>query len=160
MIGYLPNYYKNAFGRNVEPALNRLLKGGYLNTSVLEDNISLKTVPELKAILAEHKLKASGKKAELGYRLLDNLPEYELRELFPVGVYRITEKGREALKPYSIIFKNNTHSLGFSYYRLLKEREKYPDKTDEAILTRMLSDDLQKCYQTGDQSRAQDILLV
>ena len=79
----VPPYYENsAFGRNVGPALDRLLQGGYLEVSDLEGNISLRTVPELKEILSAHKLKVSGKKSELVSRLMDSLPEQKLRELF------------------------------------------------------------------------------
>ena len=51
------------------PALHRLLDGGYLEISDIETNISLKTIPDLKAILEEHELKATGKKGELVQRI-------------------------------------------------------------------------------------------
>lgn len=153
-----PYYSETTFGRNVKPALTRLLQGKYLQLSGLEKNISLKTVPELKAILSEHELKVSGKKGELVYRLVENLSEYELKELFPIGVYEITEKGRAALKPYSIISTNDNHALGFSYYRLLKERGKSPHDSDELILTRLLSQELQDCYKNNNQTLYQTVV--
>jgi len=153
----VPPYYEDsAFGRNVGPALNRLLRGGYLETSGLEGNISLKTVPELKEILSAHKLKVSGKKSELVCRLLNSLPEQGLRELFPTGVYIITEKGNRALESYSIIECNDNHRLGFSYYRLLQEREKAsPQDSNEVILTRLLSKEIQDCYKNRNRARFQ-----
>lgn len=118
----------------------------------------MKTIPELKAILAEHELKVSGKKGELIRRLMENLSEHELKELFPVGVYIVTEKGQTALKPYSIITANDRHALGFSYYRLLKEREKKPYDSDEAILAGLLAQEIQDCYKNGDQSNYQAVI--
>lgn len=51
----IPTYYSNsAFGRNVGPALRRLLRGGYLQTGSIERSIGLKQVPELKEILSVH----------------------------------------------------------------------------------------------------------
>lgn len=153
-----PHYSESAFGRNVGPALNRLLKGKYLSLSSLEKNISLKTIPELKAVLADHELKTTGKKGELIARLMSNLSEYELQEIFPISVYMITPAGEEALKPYTIITVNNEHALGFSYYRLLSEREKNPNSSDEDILIKLLNQEIQNCYIAGNQEKYQSII--
>lgn len=62
----VPDYYANsAFGRNVTPALTRLLSKGYLALGNIRKRIALKQVPELKVVLSEHELKVSGRKAEL-----------------------------------------------------------------------------------------------
>lgn len=152
----IPSYYEQtAFGRNVGPALPRLLQNGYLGKSSIEKNISLQKVPELKAILAEKELKVSGTKPELVHRLLDNLDPEELEDLFPVGTYIITKKGETALEPYSIVFANSTYHLGFSAYRLLREKEKTPESSDEDILIRAFSEDIQQCYKEGDMVRYQ-----
>ena len=59
----IPSHYsESAFGRNVGPALKRLLHGGYLDIGDIEESINLKKVPELKAILADKELKVSGNK--------------------------------------------------------------------------------------------------
>lgn len=152
------HYSETAFGRNVGPALNRLLQWGYLERSGLEKNISLKTIPELKSILAEHELKTSGKKGELICRLRNNLSDYELLELFPTSVYSMTEKGRAAIKPYTILRVNDIYSLGFSYYRLLSERENNPNVSDEDLLVRLLSQETQKCYMSRDVSKFQEVV--
>ena len=153
-----PYYEQTAFGRNVGPALPRLLQNGYLSKSGIEKNISLQKIPELKAILAEKELKVSGTKQELVHRLLENISIEELEELFPVGTYIITEKGETALKPYSIVFANSTYHLGFSAYRLLQEKEKTPESSDEDILIRVFSEDIQQCYKQRDMDRYQAIL--
>lgn len=157
----IPSYYSDtAFGRNVGPALERLLAGGYLDIGGIEKSISLKKVPELKAILAEKGLKQSGKKAELVQRLIDNIEPDELEALFPIDVYEITEKGVRALEPYSIIDANIGHALGFSYYRLIAERAAHPEESDHEILSRLLSDDIAESLRSGNKERYQELLLL
>ncbi len=144
----IPQYYlRDAFGKNVGPALQKLLQMGFLKYSNIDRNISLKTVPELKAILSERNLKISGRKTELIQRIIENIPENELNELFPVSVYEITSAGEQAAEPYSIIFESNRMSLGFSYYRLLQEKANNPNKSNEVILAQMLYHDLQATLQ-------------
>lgn len=150
-----PYYAESAFGRNVGPALQRLLEKGYLGTGDMEQRIALKTVPELKAILAERELKVSGNKKELVARLIDNCDDDVLEALFPVNVYQITEAGKAALEPYSIIDDSESHALDFSHYRLLKAKAEHPEMENNIILARMLSSDLQHCYQTQDRSQYQ-----
>ena len=155
----IPAYYaESAFGRNVKPALRRLLDGSFLTTGDIQKSITRKTVPELKSILTEKGLKVSGKKDELIQRLMENLSSQELHKLFPVGVYEITSAGERALDEYAIIFENEDYQLGFSYYRLIQEKDKNPQSTGEAILYRLINEDIQECYRTGDKSRYQLIV--
>lgn len=149
----IPSYYsETAFGRNVEPARERLLADGYLSLGSMEQRIALKTVPELKAILADKELKTSGKKQELVYRILENFDSDVLEALFPINVYCITEKGLSVLEPYSIVEESKSHSLGLSYYRLIQAKEANPSKSDHELLTQLLSEDIQQCYQNQDRS--------
>lgn len=150
----IPAYYDNsAFGKNLKPALERLLDGGYLSLGDLRQRISICTVPELRAVLADRELKVSGNKSDLVSRILANFDEDEIEDRFPVNVYRITEKGTQALAVYSILEDNDAHSLNLSYYRLMKEREAHPSEENNVILTRLLSEDVQECYKTKDRSR-------
>lgn len=155
----VPSHYsESAFGRNVEPALQRLLSCGYLALGDMRQRISLKTVNELKAILSEHELKTSGNKPELIQRILDNFDDDSLEMLFPVNTYRITEEGQRAIEPYSILEDNDTHSLGLSYYRLMQAKKNYPTDDNNTILTRLLSEDVQNCYEKQDRSRYQQVI--
>ena len=147
-----------AFGRNAGPALDRLLEGGYLRRGDIRRNVERKTIPDLKAVLAERELKTSGKKGELVQRLLDNIPPEELEELFPEGVYEMTEKGRRARAPYQVVFENESYGFGFSYYRLMDAKGRNPGEDDAVILTKLLSEDIAECYRTGDRSRYQELL--
>lgn len=155
----IPAYYSDAaFGRNVGPALDRLLSGGYLSLGNMEQRISLKTVPELKAILADRELKISGRKKELVNRILNHFDSETLESLFPVNIYCITDKGFSALEPYSIVFASDAHSLGLSHYRLLQAKKENPDKDDNVILTQLLSGDIQRCYHEGNQFKFQVVI--
>lgn len=135
------------------PELQKFLHKGYLEKSSAEDSIQLKTVPELKSILADKKLKVSGRKSELIDRIMNNFDKSELECLFPVRQYKLTAKGETELDFYSIIFANDRHALGFPYYRLLAEKEKDPFESDQIILTRLLSQDIQDTYRRNDKFR-------
>lgn len=155
----IPDYYADtAFGRNVGPARDRLLEGGYLQLGDIRKSIELKTVPDLKEVLAGKELKTSGKKGELVQRLLDNIPPDELRDLFPVSPYEVTEKGREAFSQYEIIFENQDYGLGLSYYRILDAKSRNPEEEDAVILTKLISEDIEECYRTGNRTRYQEFL--
>lgn len=157
----VPQYYRNtAFGRNVEAALERLLAGGYLRRGDIEKSISLKLVPELKAILSERELKVSGKKAELVQRIMDNIPTDELEDIFSVGVYEITEKGEIAQQPYAAIFESQKHGLGISKYRLIQAKEQHPEDSTEKILLTALKDDLDSALQNGQKDEYQRTALA
>lgn len=155
----VPQYYmRTPFGKNVKEALPRLLDGGYLEQGDLEQRVSLKKVPELKAILSEHQLKVSGTKKELVHRVLDHFDPKDLEEMFPENVYHISEKGRQAMEPYSIIRDNDAHALGLSYYRLMQAKEAQPDEENNVILTQLLSEDIQKCYQEQNRAEYQRVI--
>lgn len=155
----IPDYYADtAFGRNVGPARDRLLEGGYLQLGDIRKSIELKTVSDLKEVLAGKELKTSGKKGELVQRLLDNIPPDELRDLFPVSPYEVTEKGREAFSQYEIIFENQDYGLGLSYYRILDAKSRNPEEEDAVILTKLISEDIEECYRTGNRTRYQEFL--
>lgn len=146
----VPDYYSNsAFGRNVTPALTRLLNKGYLDMGDTRKRISLKQIPELKAVLSEHNLKISGRKAELIQRLIDNLPSEKLNAIFPVNVYEITDKGLAVLEAYSIYFDNENLGLGFPHYRLMQEKEKNPQSDNESIFLRLLAENINRASKSG-----------
>ena len=149
----IPTYYcETSFGRNAGPALERLLSNGYLTLGNMDQRISLRTVSELKAILADRELKTTGRKKELVNRILENFDYDTLEGFFPVNVYCITEKGKDALEPYSIVEDSKAHSLGLSYYRLLQAKEENPETENNIILTQLLFEDVQRCQQDQDRS--------
>jgi len=124
-----------------------------LEISDIETNISLKTIPDLKAVLAEHDLKTTGKKGELVQRLLNNVPIEELESIFPVGKYELTEKGKSALVPYEIFDLNKRYSLGFSHYRLIKKKSQNPNDPPEDLIKSLLEEDMKTCYRENDRAK-------
>lgn len=157
----IPSYYSDsAFGKTVSDALPKFLDLGYLSFGDVRQRISLKTVPELKTILADYELKTSGTKSELITRIIDNLSIESIEEIFPVNIYQITEKGNRAIARYSLIEKNDQHALGLSYYRLMHAKEIYPKDDDNVILTRLLSEDIQNCYMNQDKIGFQHTITI
>lgn len=144
------NYSESAVGNIIEPI--RFLERGYLEKSPAADSIELKTVPELKAILADRELKISGNKSELINRIISNIDTDDLEDLFPLRKYRLTEKGEKAIEPYDLVFESENHALGFSFYRLMKEKERTPFDSNNAILTRLLFQDVQDAYKRNDKN--------
>ena len=78
--------------------------------------------------------------------------------MFPENVYHISEKGRQAMEPYSILRDNDAHALGLSYYRLMQAKEAQPDEENNVILTQLLSEDIQKCYQEQNRAAFQRVI--
>ena len=150
-----PYYASSSFGRNVAPALSQFLADGYLRLGDGETRVSLYTVPELKAVLSARKLKVSGKKDDLVRRILENLSPQEIEAAFPVNAYVLTDKGRDALAPYSILDASDSHGLSFSHYRLIREKAASPHEEDCDILLRMLFEDLDRYHAEGAQESYQ-----
>jgi len=143
----IPSYYqKDYLYKDAAPALERFLEKGYLQKSGLEKNIALKTIPELKEVLAAHGMKTTGKKPELVSRLLENLPADTLEQLFPVGVYRITETGQAALAPYDLLLESDQYGLTFPYFRLIQARKAYPTASGREIFAKLFAEDIEKSY--------------
>ena len=145
------SYACSSFGQNAGPALSRFLADGYLRLGDDETRVSLKTVPELKSVLSTRKLKVSGKKDELVRRILENLSPQEIEAAFPVNACVLTDKGRDALAPYSILDASDGHGLNFSHYRLIREKAASPNEEDDDILLRMLFEDLDRYHASGSQ---------
>lgn len=76
------------------------LKEGFLCLSTMEYDLSGATVPELKSALSSHKLKSSGKKADLISRILTNFTEEEIRVIAPDSYYLLTQKGQAAIEKW------------------------------------------------------------
>src|SRR5690625_3623368 len=90
LLHYAPSYYIDEesfqgfwwykYGvRDVKQSLSSLLDRGYLEVGSLQSAIEKETVATLKDILRENNLKVSGKKAELVQRLLDEVPDGQLK---------------------------------------------------------------------------------
>jgi len=98
-----------------------LLERGFLQLGGIESSLNMATVDLLKDILADSKLKVSGKKVELIKRLIDNIPPEILSEKYKKRVYQLTELGKEELKRESyVIFAHEHPSRYFNIWDLNK----------------------------------------
>lgn len=118
----------------------KFIQEGYLRTTTCYENIWFRTVPELKAILAEKELKVSGKKSELVQRIIDNFDDFDIEDMFYAGKYKLTEKGTDTILQNSIYLRN---PYGFPFLRLKDAKESYPDATDEEIHEKLLIEDFE-----------------
>lgn len=144
-------YINDATRESLTEALPRLLGLGLISEGDIRDKISLKTVPELKNVLRNANLKVSGNKSELIQRILDNFPESTLNALFPISKYHITEAGKKALEPYSIVLLANTYYyINISYYLLMQAKADNPDQSDEEIILNLMIDHATKLHKNGE----------
>lgn len=108
LLSYAPTYYlgKNSFPKfwwykygikDVDKWLKSLKKRGFLKTGSIESTIRNETTDDLKEVLSANKLKVTGSKAELVKRLLEEVPEEKLNNLFRDRTYELTELGEEVL---------------------------------------------------------------
>lgn len=89
----------------------RLCENGLLSANEnYAFNASKCTVTELKAIAMDHEILATGKKAELVERILNNLSESEVSNLFSGIYFRLTDKG-------TALLENSKHLILFHQQR-------------------------------------------
>lgn len=109
VLDYAPSYFIGDKGpfqgfwwykygvSDVSKVLNDLYSRGFLETGSLANTIGGLTAADLKVELKKYGLKASGKKADLVNRLLNEAPIEKLEMSFPRRRYSCTEKGKIAL---------------------------------------------------------------
>lgn len=102
----IAGYWTHEYNLNYQKTLEKLFKCGYLTFSDYKFNMTQCKVDELKNVLKSHGLKVSGKKADLINRLIENLPEDELKELFSESCFMITDAG-------ATIIEKNSHIMYF-----------------------------------------------
>lgn len=144
-------YIDGATCESLKRDLSHFLDLGLLTKGDIRDRITLKTVPELKEFLRNANLKVSGNKPELVQRILDNFSESQLSNYFSVSKYRLTEAGKAALEPYSIVFlANQYYHFNISYYRMMQAKADNPGKTDEEILLPLMLESAESLYKKGE----------
>lgn len=92
--------FKYEFNLNYPKTLSMLKKMGLIRIGSLQENLALYTMNELKSILKENNLPASGKKEDLIKRLNDNNVNLESR--CTKKMYLLTETGKKIVRQYEI----------------------------------------------------------
>lgn len=107
MLDYAPKYkykgnndfqgfWKYRYNTKPQAILDKLENSGLIKCGSIEQSLKYATITELKPALKQYNLKLSGKKQELIDRLLDNVNEEELTNIFKSHFhYDLTEKGLE-----------------------------------------------------------------
>lgn len=139
VLSYAPTFYTDGnnnfqgfwwykYGiKDMNKILDSLLDREFIRVGSVESAMWKSTVVELKDVLRENEQKVSGKKEVLIKRLLDEVEEEKLNDVFPRRTYETTDLGEEVLKrnehiPY--IHRNNIGELDiFSLNELVKELE-------------------------------------
>ncbi|HHX60381.1 MAG TPA: SAP domain-containing protein [Epulopiscium sp.] len=97
--------------RDVQAVLSSLNDRGFLQIGDIGSALEKQNVSVLKEVLRKYDLKVSGKKVELIERVIDNIPEEEIKALFPKRTYALTELGKAALEEEAYVPYIHKHSI-------------------------------------------------
>lgn len=107
----LSEYWQSNVGQDYKERLDWLCKNGYLEIGSAKDALHHLTIPDLKDILRDHKLKVSGKKDDIIQRILDNIPIEDYQENLP-KIYVLSETGKTEVDSHADEL-NTIKSYGF-----------------------------------------------
>lgn len=120
-------YYKYAVD---DPAalLKSLERRGFIQEGTATDSLSSLTIPELKSILLESNLKATGKKVDLVSRIANNVAPAVIERKVTHRLYVLTELGKEELAENEYVMYLHSHNIGVSVWDINKDMQGYPTK--------------------------------
>lgn len=111
-LNYFPNFWLDLYRiHDVTKYFDMLLKKGFLKIGDVNQCVEHATASELKRILTEHNLSATGKKAELIKRTLDNINVEDLEQTFSFRFLQLTELGKKELVENEYLMVTNNHEL-------------------------------------------------
>lgn len=119
-------YYKYAVddpGRLLESLKER----GFIREATAKESLSTLTVPELKAIIADENLKATGKKAELISFISENISENVLEKKVVSRNYVLTDLGNAELQENQYVLYMHNYKYGnISVWDINRQMQGYP----------------------------------
>ena len=126
-----PKFWWYDYGiRDVDVALKSLKDRDFLKIGSLKSAIENETVAVLKDILKNNNMKVSGKKAQLVQRILEELPEKELKNCFTKYTYELTDSGKTILDNEKHILYIHRHRIEdldiWSLNKMVQERAGIP----------------------------------
>ena len=86
-----------------------MIQAGYLEPAPIADILAAMKLAELKDILQQNGLNASGKKATLIDSIIANIPEKTLTAMFPEKKYVLSDTGKAFLEEHADYVKLNAH---------------------------------------------------
>ena len=108
----LSEYHQDLTGPDYRERLNWLCKNGYLTIGAPEEALHHLTVPVLKDILRNQKLKLSGKKDVLIQRIIENIPIEKYQAQLP-KIYVQSEKGKKEVTRHAAYLESSKNYYGF-----------------------------------------------
>lgn len=140
MLSYAP-YYKtegNSFPKfwhydfgvdDPQALLDMLLEHGFIRIATAKESIEKLKIAELKEILSEHGIKATGKKADLVLSVQENISEEDLSQKIPVRRYALTELGEQELKENEYVtYFGGSNKYGMTVWDMNLLIQNYPHK--------------------------------
>lgn len=97
--------------RDVQAVLSSLVKRGFLQIGNLRAALEKQTSAAITEVLKARNIKATGKKADLIQRALDEIPESELNQIFPKRTFVPTDVGRAEINEAAYIIYIHHHSV-------------------------------------------------
>lgn len=122
----LPGYFTYDYKVDIDGTIDILLCEEYLSFAPVEFTLSKATVAELKALLKDNGLKATGKKEDLVACICENIPDGILAQ-YNDKYYQLTEKGKEIVEANDHIhfFHSVYNKVGISIYEADEYRKKH-----------------------------------
>ena len=148
----IAGYWTHEYKLNYQKVLEKLFKSGYLTFSDYKFNMSKTKTDEIKKVLASHSLKLSGKKQDLIDRLIENVPEEELKKLFSSSYFMLTESGSALISKNAHIMYFHRHLNQFSIPVVEADSYKklHPNCTEFEIALSMLNKRASKYLSSKD----------
>lgn len=140
MLSYAP-YYKtegNSFPQfwhydfgvdDPQAILDMLLEHGFIRIATAKESVEKLKVAELKEILSEHGIKATGKKSDLVLSVQENISEEDLAQKIPVRRYALTELGEQELNENEYVtYFGGSNKYGLTVWDMNLLIQNYPHK--------------------------------
>lgn len=133
-LNRFPNFWFDLYGiHDVTKHFDMLLKKGFLKIGDVNQCVEHATVVELKKILTEHDLSATGNKAELVKRTLNNINVVDLEQIFSFRYLQLTELGEIELVENEYLMITDNHEL--SIWSINRLHNAFPNQNINDILS-------------------------
>lgn len=118
----LPGYFTHEYGIDYQSSLERMIGAGYITFADVEYTLRKCSVQELKELLKNNQLKATGKKDELVSRICSDLPK-ECLASYEKRYFSLTGKGKTFLLENSHV--KYFHTMKNQVQISIKEADEY-----------------------------------
>ena len=142
-------YY--TYDLNFIDVFDRLFNGGYITFGDINNKLPNLTIPELKDLLRQFKLKVSGNKKVLIDRLLLESPRDELEGMLVNDVFALTDIGRDVLSSNKHIMYFHQKDLFITIDEADKVIKEHPGFNHYSVALYILNDRLKRYINKSDK---------